>query len=158
MVPGGACRNAGQARLHHPVYTSSRRAAVSHPHRLIFMSGRFSRYFFAVALSTGMLVSFGASAHVTLVGSVPQEGTVVRAGQAPRQLELRFGHALRLTSVRLVREGGDKVALKPGAKASTTHAVDLPALVPGDYTAEWRGMASDGHVMSGAVRFKVAAP
>lgn len=115
------------------------------------------RIIFLLGLFAGMLAPLVAAAHTPLTGSVPREGAVLAPNQAPRRLELRFGHPLRLTSVSLQRNGGKKVALKPARRAGTVHAVRLPALSPGDYLAEWRGMASDGHVMSGAVRFRVAA-
>lgn len=110
-----------------------------------------------LGLLAGSVAPLTAAAHSPLTGSAPREGAVVAAGQVPRQLELQFGHALRLTSVSLVREGAKKVALKPASKAATVHSVDLPTLSPGAYMAQWRGMATDGHVMSGTVRFQVAA-
>lgn len=120
-----------------------------------------NRFLPRTVLTLGLLASAlaptAASAHSPLTGSSPQDGAVVSADQSPRQFELKFAHALRLTSLTLLRDGGKKVALKPASKAATAHAVDLPALAPGAYTAQWRGMATDGHVMSGTVRFQVAA-
>lgn len=120
------------------------------------MNRTLSRTFVILGLLAGSLTSLGAAAHSPLTGSLPQEGAVVAPDQAPKQLELRFGHPLRLTSVTLQLNDGKKAALKPAPKAAAVHAVGLPALSPGNYTAEWRGMAGDGHVMTGAVRFRVA--
>lgn len=121
------------------------------------MNRLLPRTVLSLSLLASAFAPFAAAAHSPLTGSSPREGAVVSADQVPRQLELKFAHALRLTSLTLVHDGGKKVALKPASKAETTHAVDLPALAPGGYTAQWRGMATDGHVMSGAVRFQVAA-
>jgi methionine-rich copper-binding protein CopC len=106
----------------------------------------------------GLLVSTAglpvAHAHSPLKHSVPQNGAVVAAASAPKHLELHFAHDLRLTSVSL-RGAKGTVALKPLPKAAAAHQLPLPTLAPGEYVAEWRGMATDGHVMSGAVRFRV---
>ncbi len=121
------------------------------------MNRLLPRTLLTFGLIAGALAPIAANAHSPLTGSSPREGAVVSAEQAPRQLELQFGHALRLTSVALLREGGKKVLLKPASKAATLHAVDLPLLSAGDYMVQWRGIATDGHVMSGNVRFQVVA-
>lgn len=109
-----------------------------------------------LGLLVGSLASLVATAHTPLSSSIPREGAVLAHNATPKHLELRFVHALRLTSVSLQSVGGKKLVLKPARKAAPMHRVDLPALSPGDYAAEWRGMATDGHVMSGVIRFKVA--
>lgn len=110
----------------------------------------------AVGLMLATAGSPVANAHSPLKQSVPQNGAVVASGSAPKHLELQFAHDLRLTSVSL-RRGKGTVALKPLPEAASTHRLPLPPLGPGEYAAEWRGMATDGHVMSGVVRFSVTS-
>lgn len=110
----------------------------------------------AVGLMLATASSPVANAHTSLKQSVPQNGAVVASESAPKHLELQFGHDLRLTSVSL-RHGEETVALKPLPEAVATHRLPLPPLEPGEYAAEWRGMATDGHVMSGVVRFSVTS-
>jgi methionine-rich copper-binding protein CopC len=115
-------------------------------------------FVFACAAALGLLAAAtgfqAAHAHSPLKHSVPQDGAVVTAAAAPRHLELQFAHGLRLTSVKL-RGPAQTVSLNPSREAAAVHQLPLPALAPGQYTVEWRGMATDGHPMSGTVRFSV---
>jgi methionine-rich copper-binding protein CopC len=47
------------------------------------------------------------------------------------------------------------LATPPRTRAAA-FTIPLPTLAPGAYTISWRTMASDGHVMPGAVHFTVA--
>lgn len=108
----------------------------------------------ALGLLAGPAGFQAAQAHSPLKHSVPQDGAVVAAAAVPRHLELQFGHGLRLTSVKL-RGPVQTVSLDPPRETARAHQLPLPVLAPGQYTVEWRGMATDGHPMSGTVKFSV---
>lgn len=109
----------------------------------------------ACSVALGLVAASSTYAHSPLKRSVPEDGAVVAAAAVPKQLELQFAHELRLTSVKLVGPGG-AAALKTGREATVTHQLPLPRLASGEYRAEWRGMATDGHVMTGTVKFSIA--
>ena len=77
-------------------------------------------------------------------------------GAAPAEFSVTFPHEMRLTGLTVTRQGGEAVAAAiPMAVPAETVSVPLPALAPGNYTIEWAAAGSDGHVMSGAVRYMV---
>lgn len=102
-----------------------------------------------------ILAASAAFAHAPLRETVPADGAVLEA--PPEQLELRFGSSLRMTAVTLTDAAGERISLDGvGGRPAVEHAFELPELEPGRYTVQWRGMAADGHVMSGQLEFKLA--
>lgn len=77
---------------------------------------------------------------------------------APANFTVTFSAATALANVRLTDAAGHEIALDymPPRTRAAAFTIPLPALAPGAYTISWRTMASDGHVMPGAVRFTVA--
>ncbi|MBX9745522.1 MAG: copper resistance protein CopC [Hyphomonadaceae bacterium] len=77
---------------------------------------------------------------------------------APPTFTVTFSAATGLASVTLTNAAGREVVLDytPPRTRAATFTIPLPALAPGAYTISWRTMASDGHVMPGAVHFTVA--
>ncbi|PHK94115.1 copper resistance protein CopC [Pseudoroseomonas rhizosphaerae] len=111
-----------------------------------------------LAAALSILVPGAASAHAMLHSSDPADGATLNA--SPRALNLAFTEDCRVTSLRLVDEGGreHQVRREGGRAASSQVTATLAApLRPGAYRLEWRAMGDDGHVMSGAVRFAVNA-
>lgn len=110
----------------------------------------------AVAALTG--VSSSATAHDTLVGSDPADGTVLAA--APTQVALTFsGDQLALGAAVTVTGPddapvtvGDPVVVGPTVTQAL--AADLAA---GAYTAQWRSVSGDGHPIEGTLTFTVEA-
>lgn len=104
------------------------------------------------------LVPSDARAHAMLHTSDPADGSRVAA--SPRTITLMFTEECRVTAMRLLSGAGQEAPLRressrnPVATATATVANPLP---PGDYRLEWRALGSDGHVMSGTVRFAVAS-
>jgi len=108
---------------------------------------------FAAAL---LVFSSAAHAHAHLASSTPAEGSTVSA--APPSIELKFSEAVRLTAVS-VQKGDEKkqpLAALP-EKASDKISLALPALAPGKYSVNYRGVSADNHVVSGAIHFTVSA-
>jgi methionine-rich copper-binding protein CopC len=96
-----------------------------------------------------------AQAHAHLTASVPADGTT---GTAPEHIVLTFSEAVRITAMTLQREGEEarKVVPLPTAAAAQL-TIPLPKLAPGKYTLSWRVLGEDGHMVSGALHFTVAA-
>ncbi|MCE8012690.1 MULTISPECIES: copper resistance CopC family protein [Halomonadaceae] len=116
-----------------------------------------TKLFSTLALAIWLLAVSTAQAHAPFQGSVPKDGATLSAEAVPEQLELKFGHTLRLTSVMLRPHEGEAVSLDTSNRLGSEHSLALPELAPGHYVVQWRGMAVDGHVMSGNVEFTVAA-
>ena len=110
---------------------------------------------FLLAMLASSVLSL-AHAHTKLATSTPAAGASV---PAPKELVLEFGGDVRLTAVSLTAPSGvdvklDPVPTEPGRKFVL--AV-LEPLAPGEYVAIWRAVGGDTHIVSGEVRFTVAA-
>lgn len=101
------------------------------------------------------LVSQPLWAHAHLIGQVPAEGERVEG--SPERFELRFDAPIRLTQFEVAGPRGT-VELSDGPVGGMEahhEAVPVDVLVPGEYRVIWRGLAEDGHTMSGDYRFSV---
>ncbi|MGY6519664.1 MAG: copper resistance CopC family protein [Lysobacteraceae bacterium] len=96
-----------------------------------------------------------ASAHSAMTASTPEDGA--HLDSPPESVGLRFDGDMRIT--RFVVTGPDgAVALAQRPGREPTRSFDTaPAqpLGPGTYQVEWRGIAADGHVMTGQFSFHV---
>jgi methionine-rich copper-binding protein CopC len=107
-----------------------------------------------VALLT--LATQAALAHTHLKSSSPVDGSTVTT--PPKQLTLTFEDFTQVTAVSIAGKDGKAKTLEvPAAGPSKTATVALPALKAGDYLVRWRAAGHDGHVMSGQLKFTVAA-
>ncbi len=103
-----------------------------------------------------LLIAPAASAHSLLLESSPAAGAVVTA---PRDVRLRFNGRVekRLSRLTLVDESGGTHALALDAGGAPDHlAAPLPSLAAGRYRLEWNVLSTDGHLVSGGFRFRVA--
>ena len=110
-----------------------------------------------LAVLGGLLLSATAFAHTHLAKSDPADGSVL--SQSPERVSLQFEHAVRVTEFSL-QKGDEKshpllvpLPEMPDVKVSAP----APRLSAGAYVVSWRAVSTDGHVMSGKVRFTVAA-
>ena len=101
-----------------------------------------------------VLLASAASAHSKIGSTVPADGAVL--AEAPVEIVLEFARKLRLTRVRMTRDG-DAVDLDLGGRKSfaTRVAIPLVGAGTGAYRIEWRGLAADGHAMRGGFSFRV---
>jgi methionine-rich copper-binding protein CopC len=109
-------------------------------------------------LSVLALVAFGvtANAHAHLQKSSPADNSVVTT--SPPNLELNFSEAARLTALSIQKGDEPQQKLKPLPTATAQQiSVPLPPLTPGTYLVSWRVVSDDGHMMSGALHFTLAA-
>ncbi|MGV9337100.1 copper resistance CopC/CopD family protein [Streptomyces sp. NPDC003688] len=100
-----------------------------------------------------------ASAHATLRGSDPADGTVLQ--RAPRELTLTFSESVGLLtdSFRVYDPRNHRLRTGEAGHApgrSDTARLSLPArLGKGTYTVAWRVVSADSHPVSGALTFSV---
>ena len=108
---------------------------------------------FGLALVTSAVT---ASAHAHLQKSSPADNSVITT--SPSVLVLNFSEAARLTALSIQKgsESEQKLKLLP-ATAAQQISVPLPQLTPGTYSVSWYVVSDDGHVMSGALHFTLAA-
>ena len=87
--------------------------------------------------------------------TVPANGAELAS--PPPAIEIGFDDPMRIINVSLTRAAGNAYDVEPrsGRSATDTLRVDLPELPAGDYRFEWRGIATDGHAMSGELEFSV---
>lgn len=103
------------------------------------------------------LLAVSVAAHSLLLESSPAAGAVLTA--PPSRVSLRFNNRIekRLSRLVLVTAGGEARALSPLADGAPDRLeAPAPRLAPGDYRLEWHVLSIDGHLVSGAVPFRVA--
>ena len=97
-----------------------------------------------------------AYAHAKMMSSVPENGSHVAAGLS--QIKFTFSKSMRLTMVK-VRQEQSQLAIAPTedlpANFITSATIKIPPLEAGMYSVEWTAVATDGHVMTGAIDFIV---
>jgi methionine-rich copper-binding protein CopC len=102
------------------------------------------------------LVTGSASAHAHLQRATPAEGSTLTA--SPPALELTFSEAARLTALWIQKDQEPKQPIKDLPTTSgKTLRLALSPLTPGAYTVTWRVLSADGHVMPGALHFKISS-
>jgi methionine-rich copper-binding protein CopC len=109
-------------------------------------------------LSGLVLVMLGvtASAHAHLQKSSPADNSVITT--SPSNLVLDFSEAARLTALSIQKGSESPQKLKPlPTTAAQQISVPLPQLTPGSYSVTWHVLSADGHVVSGALHFTLAA-
>ncbi|WP_028491372.1 copper resistance CopC family protein [Thioalkalivibrio sp. ALE19] len=104
-----------------------------------------------------LLLAFAAplTAHEGQMGQVPEDGSTVEG--TPEEIGIHFDGAMRITQFDVVGPQG-RVSLEGGPGNDPTeeyHVRPAGDLEPGRYEVRWRGLARDGHMMSGTFRFTV---
>jgi len=109
-----------------------------------------------VAVSLPIAAAAPALAHTTVRETSIADNAALSA--PPATFTVTFSAPTGLASVTLTNAAGREIALDyaPPRTRAAAFTIPLPALAPGVYTIAWRTMASDGHVMPGAIRFTVA--
>lgn len=94
-------------------------------------------------------------AHEAKTSSTPADGAIVE--DAPATIGVEFDGAMRITQFEVTGpEGPVGLASRPGNQPTQQYFVEPEeTLSPGDYQVHWRGMAGDGHMMSGGFGFTV---
>ena len=94
-------------------------------------------------------------AHSSKEAVEPADGAIIDA--SPRIIAMRFDEPMRITKITLTNNAGKDFALVRNDDLQPLKRFEAvpEALAPGRYTVEWRGLASDGHAMSGSFSFQV---
>jgi copper transport protein len=109
-------------------------------------------------LVPGVVLAQAAGAHAVLVSSSPVDGSRVDA--APAQVRLTFDEEVGLIS------GAEQVISSTGLRVGTGHVSQAgggrtivlplkPHLPKGTYSATWRVVSADTHVVSGSITFGI---
>ncbi|MEA2284048.1 MAG: copper transport protein [Solirubrobacteraceae bacterium] len=115
-----------------------------------------------IALAALAIAAPAASAHATLDGTTPQRGATVR--QEPEQVVFSFDEAVTggAGSVRVFDARGRRVddarVAHPGGAGPKIGVGLRSGLAKGSYTATYRVVSADGHVVSGGFVFSIGQP
>lgn len=101
------------------------------------------------------LVSQALWAHANVTDTYPPVGALLE--QAPGTLNLQFDSPIRITQFDVSGpQGAVELIEDPTGPLAEEHAaVPAAALEAGDYQVVWRGIAEDGHTLSGEYRFTI---
>ncbi|WP_211229552.1 copper resistance CopC family protein [Nakamurella lactea] len=111
-----------------------------------------------LALLIGVGLALPASAHNTLTGSDPADGSTVSA--APTTVTLTFDQPVQNYQPVLTVTGpnGNRFSAGEATVQSNTVSVALDGAGPaGEYIAAYRVVSADGHPVSGEIRYTLAA-
>jgi len=113
------------------------------------------KFFNSAVAILGLVLTFSASAHISLKQSTPAQEAMLM--KSPEQLSLTFGGEVRLAKVIIKDEKNKSINFdfKPSATPSTDFNWSLPSLAQGTYTVKWTALGGDGHKMTGMFRFMV---
>ena len=101
------------------------------------------------------------SAHAVLTGSDPPRHAVLT--QPPAQIRLWFSERIEpdYSTISVFDADGRRVPTSRAAAATAddkTLILDLPPLVPGLYTVQYRANSIDGHIVESKYQFLLKAP
>ncbi|WP_299970783.1 copper resistance CopC family protein [uncultured Roseobacter sp.] len=101
-------------------------------------------------------LSGAAVAHSEKQGTTPVDGAQLT--ETPEMIHMVFADPMRITMVRLVNAEGSEMpmARETGLEPTLEFHAEPEPLAQGNYTVEWRGLASDGHAMQGSFSFELA--
>jgi copper transport protein len=114
------------------------------------------------ALALALLAPAGAFAHAQLEGTVPERGAVVR--QEPPAVIFRFDEPVEgnFGAVRVYDAEGSRVdegdAFHPNGEGPRLGVHLKPGLPDGSYTATYRVISADGHIVSSGFVFSIGKP
>jgi methionine-rich copper-binding protein CopC len=120
---------------------------------------RRSLLLLAVAFVTFLVVP--VSAHFAMSKSSPAKDQALTA--SPKRLELWFSEvpAAGVSQIKLAKADKTDVAVGKtliDEKAKSMYVELATPLAVGAYVLAWRGAGDDGHVVSGEIKFSIAAP
>ncbi len=113
----------------------------------------------ALVLALALLAPASALAHAQLEGTSPARGAVVE--RQPAAVVFRFDEPVegRFGAVRVYDAGGSRVdegdAFHPGSEGARLGVHLKPGLPDGSYTATYRVVSADGHIVSSGFVFSI---
>ena len=100
----------------------------------------------------------GASAHATLLRTIPANGSVV--AHAPRVVRVEFDDAVRARSGNAAVSNATSASILRGRAVAHGRTLVLPlrrGIADGDYSVRWSIVSDDGHPEQGVIAFAVGA-
>src|SRR6476661_956616 len=116
----------------------------------------------AIALVLALLAPVSALAHAQLEGTSPERGAVVK--KEPAAVVFRFDEPVEgnFGAVRVYDADGSRVdegdAFHPGGEGPRLGVHLEPGLPDGSYTATYRVISADGHIVSSGFVFSIGEP
>lgn len=116
----------------------------------------------AATLALALLAPAGALAHAQLEGTVPERGAIVK--HEPAAVIFRFDEPVEgnFGAVRVYDAGGSRVdegdAFHPNGEGPRLGVHLKPGLPDGSYTATYRVISADGHIVSSGFVFSIGKP
>lgn len=109
----------------------------------------------AGATLAALLLAMPLSAHQGKTGTTPADGATVQG--SPAEIGIEFDGAMRITQFEVTGpDGRVSLANEPGNGLAERYFVEPAEPLPaGSYQVRWRGLARDGHMMSGGFDFTV---
>ena len=108
-------------------------------------------------LLAGLMVLWAsvATAHSPLKSTTPVHEAVI--AQAPDEIRLNFGKAIRLTRLAVAHAEDKKMKLDLSGHDGfkKLYLVPFEGMGTGNYLIEWRGLGNDGHALNGTFSFTV---
>ena len=107
-----------------------------------------------LAVAVALAVSLAAAAHTRIEQATPADGAVLK--QSPPAIEIKFKHAVRMTSVIVVDAAKveRKLTFEPATSTQTIKIVG-PNLAPGRNEVRWKALSEDGHVIGASLTYTV---
>ncbi|MGH8187695.1 MAG: copper resistance CopC family protein [Steroidobacteraceae bacterium] len=101
-----------------------------------------------------LAVALAAAAHTRIEQATPASGAVLK--QSPPAIEIKFKHAVRMTSVIVVdaAKAERKLTFEPATSSQVVTIVG-PNLAPGRNEVLWKALSADGHVIGGSLTYTV---
>ncbi|MFC8924191.1 copper resistance protein CopC [Cellulosimicrobium sp. NPDC057127] len=112
----------------------------------------------AVAVLLAVLAGGSAAAHAVLLGTDPEDGTVLDA--PPDDLTITFNEPVRAveSGTTVLAADGTEVAVDVAARDAALVVTPAEPLADGTYVVSWRVVSLDSHPVAGAFSFSVGAP
>ncbi len=116
----------------------------------------------AATLALALPAPSGALAHAQLEGTVPERGAIVK--HEPAAVIFRFDEPVEgnFGAVRVYNAGGSRVdegdAFHPNGEGPRLGVHLKPGLPDGSYTATYRVISADGHIVSSGFVFSIGKP
>lgn len=108
-------------------------------------------------LLAGLIVMWAsvAIAHSPLKSTTPANEAII--AQAPNEIRLDFGKAIRLTRLAVTHADDKKMKLDLSGHDGfkKLYLVPFEGMSTGNYLIEWRGLGDDGHALNGTFSFTV---
>jgi methionine-rich copper-binding protein CopC len=101
-----------------------------------------------------LVSALAADAHTTVESAKPPSGAVLE--RSPPTIELKFKHAVQMTSIVVLEadKSERKLAFTPTASTAVV-TIDNPALHTGHNEIRWKALSKDGHVIKGTLTYDI---